>query len=460
MLKFFRGLLGGNKEVPFVPVEAPVQMQPVMGGGGATTSEAPVEEDFSISREAGKIFAAALKRVPVVRHGYKVMVAPQVTEAAFGIDPGFYTPTLRKEHALLTVTLKGDVVDYDPQALNAAIRTVLGTVPALAGKLNPKQVHIPANHASAWTELKPLLQKQHGGKPVFSEHDLAMMEQFFVAQEVEDGKHPWYSESAIKAQHMNGKVSIEINAKELPHDKAEVGSTDTVIVDYFKEHHDAFLAKIKEKALALGLMEAKDLEHLECYVTATPWRVEFKLGTKYPVANDPQTNIPYTEMQLAEKMTETALAKVDTEKLEDIFTDALLEIGPQLPPITARVLDGPLLKKIVHKRMGQHPEIEAVLNRHEIFKSEDEKTAELSEKAAKHMVDIEDFTVDRDKPNKLHVKFDFPDGVSMGEIMQGIYDSKSQMMVAAQPRSGMSVSKAGGNRLTLEQAPMAPGAAA
>lgn len=454
MFKWLRNVIYGKPTAPEQPIMLPVAPIPQ-----TLAESAPVQEEYSLSREAGMVFGAGLSRIPVTRYGYPEPVTLPVTGVSFTTEPSIFIQGPKKENAALIVTLKDNVIDFDPQALNTAIRTMLGTIPALAGKINPKQVHIPANHASAWTELKPLLQKS--GK--FSEHDLTMMEQFFTAQEVQDTKEPWFTgRSSIKAQHYNGKVSYEISAKELPHDQAESGSTDRVVEDYFKQHHDAFLAKIKEKALALGLMEAKDLEHLEFYVAATPWRIEFKLGTKYPVEKDPETGIAYSEMQLADKMTETALAKVDTEKLEDIFTDALLEIGPQLPPITARILDGPLLKKIVHKRIGQNPEMEAVLNRHELFKSEDEKTSEMLDKAAKHMVDVEDFRIDHDHPNMLRVKFDFPDGVSMGEIMQGIVSSKSQMMVAAQPRTGMVRSVAGASRtIALEPSvAVAPGAAA
>jgi hypothetical protein len=215
-----------------------------------------------------------------------------------------------------------------------------------------------------------------------------------------------------------------------------VKSTDEEIVHYFTAHHDQILAAVKEKALALGVLKPSDLDHLDMHAKANGWCIGLKFGTKAATDTDPATHQKLTPVELANKMTESPLASIDTKKLGEIFTDVLLS-AKELPPITPRILDPHMVKELLNKRMGADPTVAAVIAKHDMFKTEDEVKAAVDKEAKSGLIPIGEpstGTAANGKP-VVELSFRLPVGVKPEDALRGIIANRSQLLLSAQPAS-------------------------
>jgi len=405
---------------------------PDAGGGTDASSE------FSLTETSNAILRATLSGQDVVRYGNPDPVKCPVKEVSLKPTDYNYVPDAEQaiphgEGVTLEILLGQPAQDYDPVSLNAAILSTLSAIPSLAGKVaaKPAKSH-QQTYGDVWKELKPLLEQKQGA---FTAQELAMIDQFFVASQGKpDQAETW--EKAIKAHHNDGKVWIDIQSKELPKDGKAVASADERIAEYFKTHHDHILAQVKAKAFALGILQPNDLVNLDMSVETTGYNVAVGFGTKATVTTDAQTGAPLTAGELAKKMTETPLSKIDTKKIENIFTEVLLASGKELPPMLPRIMDGHMLSQIISARTNNDPAIGAVLANHEMFKSEEDIKAQKEAVAKQHAILLNPAQISQtaDRKPMLTLDFQLPEGKTLTGLQEEIVNAAAQMRVGAQPR--------------------------
>jgi hypothetical protein len=262
MFKFFRGLLGGNKEVPFVPVEAPVQMQPVMGGGAVQSdNEAP----YDWVGNANLALAQTLKRLPVKLYGSEsaasAMPIDSVSLGGAKANEGFLMGhgTGGHETATLTLHMRDNVGNYDVGAVNKAVHAVLGSIPALAGKVKfAKDLSQQAlSHEDILNQLKGIVSSS--GK--FSKQEIGLLSEYFDQDKQASVEDPDWGR--INMEHSDGKVQMHIRPAPLKGDESVAVSGEARLVDYFKEHKEAILQHMRQKIAALKVLTAEEIASLD-----------------------------------------------------------------------------------------------------------------------------------------------------------------------------------------------------
>lgn len=428
-------------------LEVASQQQAMANAGAAPASE------FSLTDETNKVLKRLLYSQYVNRVGYNAGVnfpVQAVTLSASdnsthggGIRIGGEAEpnTPRGETVTMEVSLSRPSTDYDKPSLQNALPVVLNMLPGLKGKIIAKpaqQKH--ATYTDVEKELLALLAKKPG---TFSAGEIAVIKQFFEAEPNASDEAPTsHWDSKINARHNEGKVNISIEARELTSDKGTKISSDSVILDYFKAHHDELLNKVKEKAVALGVVKAEDLAKLDLHATANGWSIDVQLGTRPAVEVDATTHEKMTAEQRAKAFTETPLAKIDTNKLSEIFTEALLESNKELQPLMARIISPHMLADVLKKRLHNDPNIAAFIQKHEMFMSVEEKKAQKENALAQGAILIEEPYVGglqslsgKNEANKngiARVSFDLPYGVSLQDLMKSIVSAKNQIGLEGQ----------------------------
>lgn len=448
MFKRLFGFLTGKSETTFVPNDVP-PMQAVMGGG---VEDAP-QEAFSLTDTAQRVIGAGLSKQMVVRHGFNGEEKATFPVAGVKISAGHgredfvlydERQMLKGDTVRMSIRLSKPVTDYHLDSFNQAIGKVLASIPTLQGKVDMKAMHKPQHYADIWQELQSVLAAH---PHVFSEKERAMIAQFFDANKGKlDQGEEW--RGAVRAEHSEGKVSFDIKANELPADKNATISSDAEVVGYFKEHHDALLAKMKEHVLSLKkpdgapLLTAEQLAHLDLHVQATGWGIIAEFGTKSATDVDPLTNQKLTDAELAKKMTETPLANVDTKELEALFTQSLLECSKELPPLLPRIMDGHMLADILRKRTHDAADVKAFIAKHDMFKNETQIKAEKEENNAKGIVQLQPVIVTQasdEMTDELSLDFSLPQGMDMEQFLSSIVGRKSQHALAVAPKTNLGV---------------------
>jgi hypothetical protein len=438
MLQFLRGFLNADKAKPVAATpRTPVVQMPAYTAADAGADTA--SQEFSLTDAASQVLGAQLSKQTVIRHGFKgeepaSFPVAGVTLKSSGSHPshmmslsGENNDIVKGDSVTLAVKLNRPATDYTLESLNKALHAVLSGVPALAGKIEAPAVVKPQNLADVWQELKPLLAAH---PKAFSEKERAMIAAYFEANKGTDANARSWGET-IDASHNEGKVTIRIEAHEMPQDKNAVVSSDAALVEYFNQHHDQLLAKVKEKAVALGVVTAEDLAQLNMHIEATGWNIQADFGTKPASDIDPVTQQKLTPVELAKKMTETPLAKIDTKKLGAIFTQALLESSHELPPMLPRILDGHLLAGILKQRLAHEPKVEALIVGHDMFKNREEVQAAETARANSGKIKLEAAYASETSTgqSELSLSFDLPAGMNMTQLLDSITGAKAQRTV-------------------------------
>lgn len=434
-------LFGFSQPQPIVPDMLAAQMAAAANNNGP---EAKDNEEFSLTDTTSAILKATLANQTVIRYGNPAPVrfhANSVSLEKGGMGGGRMvslddSQSIPKgETVSLNVKLAHKATDYDLVSANQAMVNVLKAIPKIGHLIEAKPVHAtPPTYADVEAELLPLLAKH---KDALGANNIAIITQYLEANKGARDAVTSSWRSGIEASHFEGKVRIRVNAQSLPSDKDAVTSSDEGIVHYFEQHRAHILEQVKQKALALGVLKPEDLTHLDMDVQATGWNIEATFGTKASVTTDADGHT-LTPIELAKKMTETPLAKVDTKKLGEIFTQVLTE-SKDLPPIMPRIMNGHMLKEILQSRLPNDPEIAAVIAKHEMFKSEADLKAEEELAAKNHKIIVSEVaahSIPNTNADELSMSFELPHGVKLTDVLMGIANAKAQMQVGAQPRMG------------------------
>lgn len=313
----------------------------------------------------------------------------------------------------ITVTLQDAVGNYDNASLNHALHSVLGRIPALAGKVefakDAAVTHL--NHEDVWKQLKPLLEQS--GK--FTRQELGLIDEYFETHKQLAAEEPEWSH--VRMGHADGKVQMHYRPAKVNGDEKVALSSEVRLVDYFNTHKDAILPKMREKIAALNAtlkdgdrlkLTPEDIAALDftAAITKGDWgdqpTVEF--GSK-PVA--PETALGKTK-----------IAEFDTDKLRECFDAALMESSKEVPAIFGRIADGDMVRDLIHRRVGDNPPIHAALA-HPMFNSEAEqrtKTEMDEKKGIVRVANAEELT----KSHELVQNMALPHGVSIGDVREGV----------------------------------------
>lgn len=323
------------------------------------------------------------------------------------------------DSATITLHLSDNVGNYNLDSLNNAIHAVLGSIPALHGKVEfAKDIALQKiDHATIWKQLHPLLT--HSGK--FSAPEIKLIGEYF-----ENTKHRSAEDSdwghMDVAHSENGKVQIHFNHPEkLKTDEKSAISPDAALIEYLNkpEHKDAILKVMREKVAALNVLTAEEIAALD-YTAAekgADWpRLTLEFGSK---PHAPETVLGAT-----------ALTKIDQGKLRTCFTDALLESGKELPAIFSRIADGAMVRHVVQQRLGDNPAVKAALN-HPMFNSNAEQSKHYEDMEQRNIVTIGN-AMETDKPNEMSLTFQLPHGVDLEALRTSIIQGQQQMAVQQQ----------------------------
>ena len=440
MVAFFDSIAGmftGKREEPPAPLDMQAPVTPSVDAAAVNTAPLAANDevaDFSLTGASGEVLKRLLQSVPVTRLGHeKPTIYPvEKAELSSGMNAvcmiGDETQPVHGECVELNVTLAHPAMDYDTLALKNALPALLNAIPALRGRIKAKEAHVkPLTYADVEKEFDALL----ASKPsAFTSAEQTVVKQFFEANKGhgDDVNYNWDGE---EVKHNEGKVNVRIKAKELPGDKDAVLSSDQQIVQFFTAHHDQILAHIKAKVLKLGVLKPEELAHLDMHVAATGWNIEVKFGTK-PAKDVDEAGVKLKGEEYAKHMSETPLAKIDTKVIGKIFTESLIESNKELQPIMARILSGPMLAEILHKRLPNDPAVAAFIAKHDMFKNEVDKNDEVVKAVENHMVVVDEARIGKTtdgKQDQVSVSFELPVGMTLQQLMTGIANSKAQMGV-------------------------------
>ena len=455
MFQWLQGLVGGNNGVADAAMAAEVPMtMPFPVAAETTETTAAADDGFSNTLEAEKALGSLFTKQMVMRDGPTgtkdsvplPVAGVQIVEGSpYGAEvDGVYLgntdvdPALKGDPVRIKVKLRTAGTDYDKASLNAAFHRVLDGIPALKGKIDPHAAHVkPVTYSDVWNELKPMLEKRHEKVTV---KELAIIGEFFEAKKGEhDEAREWGR--AVQATHSAGKVHFAIEAKELAKDKEHksVESTDTKVIDGLKELEAPLLAKFKEHVLSLKkpdgtpLLAATDLDKLEMHIEATGYNIAIDFGTKAEHDTDPLDHHKLTDVERNQKMTETALAKIDTTQLEATFVQSLLECHKELPPITSRIMDSHMLADVLRKRFHNDPEITKLIAEHPMFKPADQVKLEVENKLKNGVVTLPTVEVGKDNNEKPEVTLDFtlPHGMKLSDFLTSVRETPLTTALAA-----------------------------
>lgn len=323
------------------------------------------------------------------------------------------------ESATITLHLSDKAGNYNMDSLNNAIHAVLGSIPALHGKVEfAKDIAVQKiDHATIWKQLHPLLT--HSGK--FSAAEIKLIGEYFENTKHLSAENPDWGHMSVEHSE-NGKVQIHFNHPEkLKTDEKSAISPDAVLIEYLNkpEHKESILKVMREKVAALNVLTPEEIAALD-YTAAekgADWpRPTLEFGSK---PHAPETALGAT-----------ALTKIEKEKLQTCFTDALLESGKELPAIFSRIADGAMVRHVVQQRLGDNPAVKAALN-HPMFNTQAEQSKHYADMEKRDIVTIGN-AVETDKPNELSLTFALPHGVDLEALRTSIIKGQQQMAVQQQ----------------------------
>ncbi|MDX2094417.1 MAG: hypothetical protein SFW64_00515 [Alphaproteobacteria bacterium] len=418
MMGWFKNMFGGaqaDQAANFQP-QAPATTAPV------TTTQAANDAAFDWVDAANMVIGQSLKRLPVRRYGVQnaASLLPLESVSLTGVKPqeGGFAVRMGGAPANTTVTLtmrmKDKVGNYDIDAVNNAIHAVLASVPALTGKVKfAKDISQQSlDHDDIWKQLHSVIQSS--GK--FSEQEIGLLSEYFEQSKLASAEDTDWSK--IEVQHADGKVQVRIRPQSLKGDENEAVSGEARLVAHFNERKDIILPLMRNKVAALNVLTSEELASLDfnAAVTKADW--------------GDQPTIEFGSKTGKEGVLEkTALAKIDTDKIQECFTAAFLEAEKELPSVMGRMADGAMVAQAIRHRLGNNPTVEKALD-HAMFKSQKEQKAENESKQDANLVEIGNAT-ETDDPHKLVLTFDLPHGVSLGALRESVVRGQQQIPIMA-----------------------------
>lgn len=369
---------------------------------------------------ANLILAQAMKRLPVKRYGTQgaACIMPVESVNLGGTKPesgGFIRVggSAANETAVLTLNMKDKVGNYDIDAINNAVHAVLGSIPALSGKVKfAKDLSAQAlDHEDIWKQLKVVVAQS--GK--FSAHEISTIGEYFEQSKQASAEDTDWGR--ITVDHADGKVQVRLRPQALKGDESSPVSGEAKVVNYFNEHKDTILKHMREKVAAFNVLTPDELASLDftSAIMKADWgdqpTVEF--GTRAAGGDA--------------ALGKTALAKIDTDKIQECFTAALLESSKELSPVFGRIADGAMVAQAIRQRVGESPAINAALD-HDMFKSNKEQKADREKREKLNLVEIGN-AVEGDEPQKLTLSFSLPHGVSLSALRESIVQGQQQIPI-------------------------------
>jgi hypothetical protein len=424
----------------FIRTDEPAPMAPppfsyTLGDGGSKStppSTPPQTQPFEWVLTANGVIAKVLSALPIWAykethdhlpqhrmHITSVTLAP--AEEHNGGLVAYAVGGEERQNATLTVQLKEPVGNYEIVSLNHALHSMLGEIPALKGqvKFAKDAPPVPLNHEEEWNILKPLLEKatkpNAPAESAFTAAEMTALEGYFLRDKLDMAERSEWRH--IEVRHANDKVQFDLEAMKLPSDSTTGISTEATVNDYVNHNKAAILESMKTKLIALKLMTPEDAALLDFTAAITTGGY----GNTVPVVEFG------SRVAGQEAIGATPLAKVDTDKLRDVFATVLLESSKDLPSILPRIADGAMIKQAITQRVGENPAITQALD-HGMFKSWQERNAEREKDAG--IVEIGNVT-ESSKPNELKLTFPLPHGVTLQSLRESIVDNANVIELGA-----------------------------
>jgi hypothetical protein len=318
----------------------------------------------------------------------------------------------------LTVTLNTPFGNLDPDAANNAIHAMLESIPVMKDRLIfAKDIAEQAvDHAAIWNQLQPLLTQS--GK--FSAAELKMFSDYFERTKDRKAEAPEWSPATVR--HVEDKVQVNLSAFKSNDDKSAT-APEAAIVDCFTHHKNEVLAKLREKVATLKILSEAELAALD-FIATTP-KEGFGNSTMIEFGSKPTP--PETALG------KTALAKIDSAVMQEIFTASMLEARSELPSIFPLVANGEMVAKAIRARVTDNPALHKALD-HEMFLSEKDQAAKFEAQLKKGTVEVPN-AVEGDDSNLLTLNFQLPHGVTLTQVRESIVRGcqESVLPLAAQP---------------------------
>ena len=392
-----------------VTVEQPAAAAPA----GAPVEQAP----YDWVGAADIVLTQALRRLPVKPFQDERAVAFPVesvnltasSEESRGLIMGSGNNSVK-----LTIKTKDKVGNYDIDSINRAIHAMLGNVPVLAGKVKfPKGNAAQAlDHGDIWKELEPHLAKS--GK--FNKQELGLLWEYFEESKMQSAESADWG--GIETQHADGKVQVRLRGRSIKGDEEVAVSGEARLVEHFTKHKEKILHLFREKIGALKVLTPEELAAID-YTAAI---------TKADWGDQPTIEFGTKEKE-GEPLGKTALAKIDTDKIQECFIGAFLEAEKELPSVFGRIGTAAMVAQVVKHRLGDTPEVAKLLD-HEMFKSDKERNEEVKKEVDEHLVEIGN-VVEQDKSNTLTLQFELPHGYSLPTLRESIVRGQQQLAVGS-----------------------------
>lgn len=424
---------------PAIPM-APAPAAPPAMVANDIAQQPPADVPFDLVGTANKVFGNGLSKYLVKKRminqvtGQESMVQVGMPVASVSIGgPKFDESRVvfvggnadAHDSVTLTVNLRDEVGNYDITSLNHAIQEVLGKTAVLKGKVEFEKdlAEQKLDHGDVWKELKPMLEVS--GK--FTPQELGLLTEYFETHRSSSANNPDWSHYEI--QHTDGKVQVHIRPAVVEGDAKEATSGEARTVEYFNTHKDAILTKMRDKISALNVLTPEELASLD--LNAAIMKADW--GDQPTIEFGSKATAPATAMG------QTALAKIDTDKIAACFKSAFIESGeqepgkPGVPWVFGRIADGDMVRELIYARLGHTPDPKIVASlSHPMFNSSAEQkthTDDLAKKDIMHLGNV----IENSKPHELKLTFDLPHGTDITALRESIVRSARDLAPKPQP---------------------------
>lgn len=387
----------------------------------AVQQPAANDEIYDLVGEANTVATAQLSRFPVKR-----LLRDKQTSAVNlpvqKVEIGGYTGSspFRDNHVSvqLRVTLHDAVGNYEIDSLNNAVHGWLGSLPSLVGhvKFDVDLAQQQKSRKDVYQELQPLLVQS--GK--FSEQELGLIGQYFDRGQTRSAD--WNDRDHINIHHDAGKVQVQIRSEKVDGDEAVARSGEQRTKEYLEKHKGEILAYVKAEVGKLNVLKPEQITALDADFT-----IKDSASGIHNIDNGPR--MEFGTRCADGKIEKSALAEIDTEKLDRIITNAILFSGKELPDIFGRIADGPTVKAVVEQRLGKSDALGAVF-KHKMFDDESAWNREYEADQKANRVPISNAQEGpADTKNVLSFNFALPVGVTLQQLRTDLTTAQHQMKV-------------------------------
>lgn len=427
MFKWFEDLVGMGDAAPST------SLPPVMSDNGPEA-----DDNFHDWVEGANQTLTAMLRYSSVKHPLpdgvfngpeKVYAQVQTPVAKVELVEAALDGPYHQSHtrAQIRVKLTQKAGNFELDSINDAMHGMMKQIPQFAGHLifSPHEKDLEETQGSAGRKLLDYL----ASKGKFSKQELGGMG--LSLQVNADKPACWNDVDTVRVSHKGGMVQVHIYPHEVKGDENEPRSSDQRVMDYLDQHHQAIMDAMRVKLHELNKMNPSEpnamtedeIQHLDFGIS---------LGAKEGETEETPT-VFLGKRDAEGKLQVTQLSTIDTDKVDRIFTDALLHSNDHgtLPDIFCRIADGPTIAKIARERLPNDPHLEKLLDYH-MFRSKQDFDKQAEQEIAENKVSVQNAHIYPNDPYTVNLTFDLPHGVELDTLRPQLALAKNQLVLGAQ----------------------------